>query len=159
VFFRDSLPYIPGSYYRTTTFHILSGDLHILKNKSQTLTISFVFYEAWLCYLTIVIRYLRGLTLLSEHLAQSTAEIVVPYSIIDDKPHCTTMYMYPIEGFIPFHQAGRFISETIYYFKNIKSQTLTISFVFYEAWLCYLTIVIRYFRGLTLFSLMNVVVL
>jgi hypothetical protein len=24
------------------------------------------------------------------------------------------------EGFIPFHQAGRFISETIYYFKNIK---------------------------------------
>ena len=50
---------------KCSDLHILSGDLHILKNKSQTLTISFVFYEAWLCYLTIVIRYLRGLTLFS----------------------------------------------------------------------------------------------
>jgi hypothetical protein len=66
--------------------------------------VSFLFYEAWLCYLTIVIRYFRGLTLFS----------------LNDKPHCTTMYMYPIKGFRPFHKTGRFISETIYYFKNIK---------------------------------------
>ena len=52
----------------------------------------------------------------SEHFAQSTTDIVVPYSIIDDKPHCTTMYMYPRDGSRSFQKGGRFISETIYYF-------------------------------------------
>ena len=47
---------------------------------------------------------------------QSTTEIVVPPTTIDDKSHCTTMYMYPRCGFRPFHQADRFISETIYLF-------------------------------------------
>ena len=34
-----------------------------------------------------------------------------------------------------------------------------VSFFFYETWFCFLTIFIRYFRGLTLFSITNVVVL
>ena len=34
-----------------------------------------------------------------------------------------------------------------------------VSFLFYETWFCYLTIFIRYFRRLTLFSITNVVVL
>jgi hypothetical protein len=57
--------------------------------------------------------------------------------------------------------------QTFIYFLGlyISSKTKTrhspydVSFLFYEAWLCYLTIVIRYIRGLTLFSLLNVVVL
>jgi hypothetical protein len=151
------------------------------KTRHSPYDVSFLFYEAWLCYLTIVIRYIRGLTLFwrSEHFAQSTTEIVVQYSIIDDNPHCTTMYMYPIDGSRSFHKSGRFTSETIDYFLNIKrywdviqsenyktiyflelyisSKKKTrhspydVSFLFYEAWLCYLTIVIRYIRGLTLF--------
>ena len=32
-----------------------------------------------------------------------------------------------------------------------------VSFLFYETWFCCLTIFIRYFRGLTLFSIANVV--
>jgi hypothetical protein len=34
-----------------------------------------------------------------------------------------------------------------------------VSFLFYETWFCCLTIFIRYFRGLALFSIANVVVL
>ena len=44
--------------------------------------------------------------------------------------------------------------------KNLKG--LSVSFLFYQTWFCCLMIVIRYFtkfRGLTLFSMVNVVVL
>ena len=40
-----------------------------------------------------------------------------------------------------------------------KTKPYNVSFLFYETWFCYLTIFIRYFRGLTLFSITNVVVL
>jgi hypothetical protein len=44
----------------------------------------------------------EGLTHLfteTDNCTQSTTESVVPYSTIDDRPHCTTMYMYLTEHF------------------------------------------------------------
>ena len=45
--------------------------------------------------------------------------------------------------------------------KNNKAghSPYNVSFLFYETWFCCLTIFIRYLRGLTLFSITNVVVL
>ena len=43
--------------------------------------------------------------------------------------------------------------------KKAGHSPYNVSYLFYETWFCCLTIFIRYFRGLTLFSLMNVVVL
>ena len=40
-----------------------------------------------------------------------------------------------------------------------RDSLYNVSFLFYETWFCCLTIFIRYFRGLTLFSIVNVVVL
>ena len=43
--------------------------------------------------------------------------------------------------------------------KKAGDSPYNVSFLFYETWFCCLTIFIRYFRGLTLFSIANVVVL
>jgi hypothetical protein len=56
----------------------------------------------------------EGLTPLfteADNCTQSTTEIAVPYSTIDDRPHWTIMYMYLRGGSRCVHNGGRFISE------------------------------------------------
>ena len=57
----------------------------------------------------------------TENCTQSTTEIVVQYSTIDDIPQCTTMHIYLRGGSRRFHNGGHFISETIssYKYQNI----------------------------------------
>ena len=62
----------------------------------------------------------EGLTHLfteTDNCTQSTTEIVVPHSTIDDRPHCTKMYMHLRGESRSFHNGGRFISETIFFKK------------------------------------------
>ena len=73
------------------------------------------FFSSWYVEPHKVHEGLTHLFTLTENFTQSTTEIVVPYSTIDDRPHCTTMYMYVRGGSRSFHNGGRFISETIFF--------------------------------------------
>ena len=60
-----------------------------------------------------------------------------------------------------YHIMYHFCSMRLGFVVSSKAGDLpyNVSFLFYETWFCCLTIFIRYFRGLTLFSITNVVVL
>jgi hypothetical protein len=85
----DPLQYIPGSYHKTTTFVIEN-------NVSPFVVVLFVF-----CF-----EDKQSSPKLHEDLTQSTTEIVVLSSTVDDSPHCTTMYMYLRGGSTHFHKEG-----------------------------------------------------
>jgi hypothetical protein len=140
VYFRDSSPYIPGSHYKTTTFikinnvSTLKYLINIVRQQNQaSLNKSDTSYGECLFFLFFRICRAPESTWMPANFTQSTAEIVVAYSTIHDKAPCTTMYMYPRGGSRPFHNGGRFITETIFFLK-IKRYRDVIQSENYQTW-------------------------
>ena len=82
----------------------------------------------------------EGLTHLftkTENFTRSTTEIVVLSSQIDDRPHCTTMYKCTCisEADPDISIRGmRFISETFFFYRNIKRYRDVIQSENYKTW-------------------------
>ena len=129
MYVRELTTYIYYSYHKTTTLTIeydtspLMQMIHILPwctLGDPLLTISGSYHKA----ATFVI---------DNNVSPLEYIINIVRQQNDDRPHCTTMYMYLRGGSRSFHNEGRFISETIF-LRNIKKYLHVIQSQNYKTW-------------------------
>ena len=91
------------------------------------------FFSSWYVDPPKVNERLTHLFTETDNCTQSTTEIVVPYSTIDDRPHCTTMYMYLRGGSRSFHN-GVVLFQKPFFLRNNKRYRHVIQSENYKTW-------------------------
>jgi hypothetical protein len=83
-------PKVPNKYHERTKPSLIEQNLHIIWRVPLGFLVVFLGYvEPQKLHERLTQWFTK-----TENFTQSTTEIVVPSSTIDDSPHCTTMYMY-----------------------------------------------------------------